>query len=144
MIIDRQNRFSNAQGVTASAASEDSIDLEAVRNLGVGRTLYFVVVNNTAMADAGSDSTVTVTAETDDTSAFSSAVTRQTLGTFAAASPAGTALIVPMAQFGTAERHLRLFYTVAGGNLNAGCNFTAFITDAPQQFVPYADAITIS
>jgi len=143
MIIDRQFRFSNAQAITASAASTDLVDLEAARDMGVGRTLYVVVVCTTAMTDASSNSTVAVAVETDTAAAFSSATSAQTIGTFSATSAAGTQFIVPLAQFTTAERFIRLYYTVANGDLDTG-SFTAFLTDAPAQYVTYANGYTIT
>lgn len=140
---DDQFMFSSAQAVTASAASEDIVDLLAARNLGVGRTLYVVVKCVTAMTDASSNSTVAVTVETDTAAAFSSATTAQTIGTFSAVSAAGTKFVVPLAQFTTAERYIRLYYTVANGDLTTG-SFTAYLTDAPEQIVHYADGYTIT
>lgn len=143
MIIDRQLRFSNSQAITASAASEDLIDLAAARNMGVGKTIYVVVVCTVAMTDSGSDSTVAVTVQTDTAAAFGSATTAQTIGTFAATSAAGTRFIVPLAHFTTAEQFVRLYYTVAGGNLTTG-SFTAFLTTEVDAFTAYPDNITIT
>jgi hypothetical protein len=142
-MIDAQLRFSNAQAVTATAASTNCIDLGAAKQLGVGNPLYFVVAVVTAMTDAGSDSTIAVTVETDDSDSFGSATTAQTLGTFAATSAAGTRLVVPMAQFATAERYVRLKYTTANGDLTTG-SFTAYLTDNVTQWTAYADGITIT
>jgi hypothetical protein len=143
MYLDRQNQFSSAQAVTAAAASTDSIDLGAIRNLGVGEALYAVVVCTVAMTDAGSDSTLAVTLETDDNSGFSSAVTRQTIGTFAAVSAAGTRIVTRLQPDVINERYLRITYTPTGGSLSTG-SFTAFLTHDIDAYTSYADAITIS
>jgi uncharacterized protein YdbL (DUF1318 family) len=108
MYQDAHNQFSSAQAVTATAASTNLIDLGAIRNMGVGENLYLVVVCTTAMTDAGSDSTLAVTVETDDNSSFSSATTTQTIGTFAAVSAAGTKLVARIQPDQMNERYVRL------------------------------------
>lgn len=143
MIIDHQNLFSDAQAVTADAASTNLIDLGAVRNLGVGENLYVVVQVDVTMDDASDDSTCTVTVESDDAAAFSSATTRQTIGTFAATSAAGTRLVARLQPDVINERFIRLKYTMANGDLSAG-SFTAFLVKDLQAYTSYADNITIS
>lgn len=143
MYIDSQELFSDSQAVTATAASTNLIDLGAIRDLGVGEPIYVVVGCTVAMTDSGSDSTVTVTVETDDSSAFSSATTSQTIGTFSATSAAGTALIAALQVGGANERYVRLKYTVANGNLTTG-SFDGFLTRNIQKYTSYPDNITIS
>lgn len=139
---DDFDRYSNAQAVTATAVSEDVIDHRAIRNLGVGeKPLYVVVQVTTAMTDAGSDSTITVTIETDDSDTFGSATVSQTLGTFAALSAVGTRLTVAVAHGALNERYSRLRYTTANGNLTTG-SFSAVLTADPQAWTAYADATT--
>lgn len=142
MIIDRLLTFGTAQAVTAAAASTDSIDLGAIRDIGTGEPLYVVVVCTTAMTDTGSDSTLAVTLETDDNSSFSS-VASFALGTFPAVSAAGTVLIARLNPLQANERFAQLRYTPANGNLTTG-SFSAFIVKDIQRYVSYADAITIS
>lgn len=96
MYVDAELQFSDAQAVTASAASTNIVDLGSPRNIGVGCELYLVCAVTTAMTDAGSDSTITVILETDDNDSFSSATTAQTIGTFAATSAAGTRLVAKL------------------------------------------------
>jgi len=143
MLVDAQNLFSDAQAITASAASTNLLDLGIARSLGDGERLYVVCLVDTAFTDSGSDSTVAVTIETDDNADFSSATTAQTLGTFAALSAAGSVLIVPIAAFATEERYVRLYYTLANGSLTTGA-ITAFITHDVQRYTAYADGFTIS
>lgn len=143
MIFDALTTFSDAQAITASAASTNSYDLSAARNIGVGSELHIVCHVTTAFTDAGSDSTVTVTIETDDNSAFSSAVARQTIGTFAALSAVGARLRAAVDIFAVREQHFRLQYTVANGNLSTGA-ITAYLTDNPEAAELYADNKLIS
>ena len=143
MILDAHNMFSSAQAVTATAASDNLIDLGAIRNVGVGQPLYLLIVCTVAMTDSGSDSTVAVTVESDDNASFSSATTAQTIGTFSAVSPAGTKLVAVIQPNAVNERYIRLKYTVAGGNLTTG-SFSAYLAESLDLFTAYADAITIS
>jgi len=143
MILDAALMFSNPQAVTADAASTDYIDLGAVRNLGVGENLYVFVVCTVAMTDGSSNSTCTVTIESDDNSSFSSAVARQTIGTFAALSAIGTRLVARLQPDVINERYIRLKYTMANGDLTTG-SFKAGICHDVDAYTSYADAITIS
>lgn len=143
MILDALNLFSDAQAITASAASTNVLDLDAARDIGTGENLYVVVTVDTAFTDAGSDSTVAVTIETDDNEAFASAVVGQTLFTFTALSAAGTKKIARIQPDAVNERYMRLAYTVANGNLTTGAVTAAIVKDI-DKFKAYADAITIS
>lgn len=144
MILDAQNRFSNAQAVTATAASTDLIDLVAAGiDFGIGEPLYFLVNVDVAMTDSGSDSTITVTTEIDTAANFPSATTAQTIGVFAATSAIGARLLAGVQPLLHVERFLRLKYTVANGNLSAG-SFSAYILTGPQLDKAYADGFTIT
>lgn len=143
MYVDAQNQYSNAQAVTASAASTNLIDHGQARDLGTGEDIYLVVLCVVAMTDASSDSTVAVTLETDDNSGFSSATTGMTIGTFAATSAAGTGFYVKLQPGTVDERYSRVYYTVANGNLTTG-SFDAFLTNNIDQYTAYADNVTIS
>ena len=144
-MIDRQLRFaSSAQAVTASAASTDLIDTGAAQDWGPGKTLWFVSHCTVAMTDASSNSTVTVSLESDDAAAFSSATTVATLPVFAALSAAGTVRVMQLPPMTTNERYLRAYYTVANGDLSTG-SFDTYITETPPAIGDqYADNITIS
>lgn len=142
MYVDAQLTFSDAQAVTATAASTNYIDLgplfsgNLTRNLGVGERMYIVVNVDVAMTDSGSDSTIAVTLETDDNTSFSSATTLATLGTFAAVSAVGTQIIAAL-PVGAYERYIQLRYTAANGNLSTG-SFTASIVKDASMFATYA------
>lgn len=142
MIIDSELELSDAQAVTAAAASTNTIDLGAARDIGVGEELYVVGVVTTAMTDASSDSTLAVKLQTDDNSSFSSAADIQDLFTFPATSPVGTmkfARIQPAAF----ERYLRGYYTPANGNLTTG-SFDLFITKDIQKYQDYPVGYSIT
>ena len=144
MFLDAQNLFSDAQAVTATAASTNLIDLGAATvDLGVGEPVYFICQIDTTMADTGSDSTITVTLEIDTAAAFGSATVAQTIGTFAALAAAGTRLVALVQPEAVVEQFLRVNYTTANGNLSAGA-FTAFLTKDIHAYQAYPDNVTIS
>lgn len=142
MYVDALLLFSDAQAVTATAASTSSIDLSAVRDVGTGEDLYVVVTCDVAMTDASSDSTLAVAIEGDSTTTFTPDYTR-TLFTFSALSAAGTVKIAKLSPGDVNLRYLQLKYTTASGDLTTG-SFTAFITSQVDKWTAYADAITIS
>jgi len=142
MYVDALLLFSDAQAVTATAASTSSIDLSAVRDVGTGEDLYVVVTCDVAMTDASSDSTLAVAIEGDSTTTFTPDYTR-TLFTFSALSAAGTVKIAKLSPGDVNLRYLQLKYTPASGDLTTG-SFTAFITSQVDKWTAYADAITIS
>jgi hypothetical protein len=142
MYVDSLLLFSNAQAVTATAASTSYVDFSEVRNLGVGTPLYVVVACVVAMTDSGSDSTLAVAIEGDSTTTFTPDYTR-TLFTFDALSAAGTVKIAALSPGDVNLRYLQLMYTPANGNLSAG-SFTAFIAHDIHHYTAYADNVTIS
>jgi hypothetical protein len=144
MYVDSQLEFSDAQAITASAASDNLVDLGATQvDLGVGEPLYLVVNVTTAFTDAGSDSTVLVEIEQDTTAAFSSATAVQTVGTFAALSAVGDKKIARLAPLAITEQFIRLQYTVANGNLTTGALDAQIVTQAQLDDV-YPSGYTVS
>ena len=143
MYVDAHNLFSDAQAVTATAASTNLIDIGSARDIGVGETLYLVSSIDVDMTDASSDSTLAVTLETDDNAGFSSATTIATIGTFAALSVAGTRIVIKLPPDVGYEQFIRVLYTPANGNLTTG-SFTTFLTTDLQAFTPYPIGYTVS
>lgn len=145
MYKDGELSFSTDQAVTASAGSTNVIDLGAAGvNPGVGEPgLWAVFVVTEAFTDASSNSTVAVTLETDNDSAFGSATTGvQAIGTFAALSAVGTTLIKRLQPFTTLEQYMRAYYTVANGDLSTG-KITAFLTPNVDAWRANAQSVTI-
>jgi hypothetical protein len=143
MFIDSQLLFSDAQAVTATAASTNSVDLGAVRNIGVGEELFVMVSVDVALTDSGSDSSVAVSLEGDSTTTFTPDASQAlfTIPALAAAGAVYYARINP--DFAANYRYLQLKFTPANGNLTTG-SFTAAIVKNIQSAQAYADAITIS
>jgi hypothetical protein len=123
-LIDAQNEFSDAQAVTVTAASTNSIDLVTTIPQYAGTENLFVLAKvNTAFAGGTS---IAVSIETDDNSSFSSAATPITGATvLTAAATAGTTLLRVDLGGLTLERYLRLKYTIVG-TMSAG-NVDAFL-----------------
>lgn len=148
MYLDKQNEFSDAQAVTATAISTNVIDLFAgivspnvnnvLRDIGSGQDLYLVVMTQTAATDAGSDATLTVTLESDDNVGLTSPTVHfSTIAfPFATFSPLGAELVAIKLPKGDYERYLGVRYTVAAGPLTAG-NFDAFLTTDVQSWRAY-------
>lgn len=149
MILDNDLLFSDAQAVTATAASSNYYDTGPLftgntgRNLGVSDHLYFSISVDVAMTDSGSDSTIAVSLETDDNTSFSSVATVATLVTIPALAAAGTKYFVkvPIATTVPYERYLQIKYTTANGNLTTG-SFTVAIVANPDNWTSYASAVS--
>lgn len=142
MFVDNALLFSDAQAVTAAAASTNYLDLGAVRNVGVGEPLYVVVTCDVAMTDGSSDSTLDVILYGDSTSTFTPDAS-VTLMTFAALSAIGTTKIARIPPGLVNYRYLELYYSPNNGNLSTG-SFTAFITHDIDAYTSYAKGYTIS
>ena len=140
MILDSQLEFSSAQAITSSAASTNQVDLKVANaRVGAGEPLFIRVGCTTAMTDGSSDSTVTVTLQQDDNSSFSSATNVQTLCTFAATAAAGTEYVAAIYPEVVTERYIRVYYTVATGDLSTGA-FDAHLLHGPETYRAYADS----
>lgn len=141
MIFDSTNLFSDAQAITASAASTNVIDLGATgtpkhaanaitRDIGKGSPIQLRVQVTTAFATLTS---LTVGIQTDDNEAFSSATTVLSSPAVAVADlVAGYVFPLVVIPRGTLERYVRLYYTVAGTNATAG-NVTAGFVFANEE-----------
>ncbi len=133
-VMDRTGQFSDAQAVTATAASTNVIDLGATgtpygasaplaREIGVdGAPLVVTVVES-----FNNLTSLTITMQVDDNPAFSSPVTTYVSPTYTLANlQAGAKYLLPDAfPVGTNERYVRLLYTPAGtaptlGRITAG------------------------
>ncbi len=142
MIIDAQLLYSDAQALTATAASTNVIDHGQDRNLGQGEPLVAVITIDVALG--GTSPTFVATLQTDDNAAFSSPVTVGATPSQAAAA-AGTKFFIPLPPDTGAERFTRISYTLGGTSPTA--TVTSFLQPAHMvgagEGVYYADAITI-
>lgn len=143
MFLDSLQLYSDAQAVTADAASTNVIDHKQDRNLGLGEPLAVVIVVDVATDGTTGDETYVVILETDDNEAFASA-TEVARVAIPRGTAAGTKFVLGVPADTVMERYSRLTYDV-GGTTPTG-TFTAFLTllSMVQNNVTYADAITIS
>jgi hypothetical protein len=143
MILDSQLLFSDAQAITAAAASTNSVDFGAgVKDLGLGESLFISINVDVAFTDAGSDSTLTVDLQTDTDPAFGSPTTASTLTILPALSAIGKAVFVGIEPDVVLERYVRLYFTPNNGNLTTGSVTCAIVKDIQKQVI-YPKGYTI-
>lgn len=144
MFLDKQLMFSEGQTVTATANSTNVVDLNTVRDIGIGERLYLALIVTEAMTDSGSDTTVAVSLVTDDNESLTTPATVQALVTIPALAAAGTIYYFPVPQkiLNAYERYVGLTYTIANGSLSTG-KFTAGIVKDVQNYRNYASGFTI-
>jgi hypothetical protein len=143
MLLDGQNLFSDAQAVTAAAASTNYINLSVARDIGIGEDLYVFLTVDVAMTDSGSDSVMDVYLRYDTTTTFTPDA-QQRIFTVPAVSAIGFKIfgkISPMVS--TRYQYVQLYYDPIGSNLTAG-TFTSGIVMGIDKNVPYAKGYTIS
>ncbi|ODU22775.1 MAG: hypothetical protein ABS87_00995 [Sphingomonas sp. SCN 67-18] len=141
MIFDRTGLLSWNQAITASAASENVIDLgqsgkpigsatALARDIGPGTGVPLYVGVTEAFNTLTS---LTVTIQTDDNEGFSSPTTVWTSPAYTLAQLAVGAKFMLPDEFpvGTNERYVRLYYTVAGSAPSTG-KITAGVVAARQ------------
>lgn len=129
-ILDKGLEFSDAQAVTATAASTNVIDLTATApNIGRGKNLMVQVACGEAATAAGAATVTFALQDSADNSSFADIFTTGAIGkaTLVAGYIVFTIAIPP-----TIRRYLRINYTVATGPLTAG-KFDAFITVVPNK-----------
>lgn len=136
MIFDRTNLLSDAQAITATAASTNVIDLGPIksgqtRDIGKGKQIPLLIQVTEQFTAAGAG-TLTVALQVDNDEAFGSPTTVWTSATFALATLKPGYVVIPeyITRY-TNERYMRLNYTVATGPMTAG-KVTAGVTMGNQ------------
>jgi hypothetical protein len=143
MYIDRQNKFSIAQALTATAVSTDVIDLGADRNIGIGEPM--AVVLNVDVAAGGTSPTLVFAIQADDNVGFSSAATIASSATLTGAQlVAGAQFVLPVPPDLTTERFIRVNYTVGGTSPTVTVSCQLQPMNMIQNYVSYPDGFTIS
>lgn len=141
MYIDRQNLVSDAQALTATAASTDFIDLGQERRLGVGEPMAVVISCDVAMG--GTTPTLVATLQSDDNTSFSSAasvVVSPTFSSFAA----GAKYVLPIPPGVATERYVRVNYTLGGTSPTITVTTALVPMSLVQNDYVYPDGFTIS
>lgn len=137
MYVDAALLFSDAQPVTAAAASTSYLDVGIARDIGTGEDLYVVVTVDTTFTDGSSNSTLDVYLYGDSTTSFTPDG-KQKLFTLPALAAAGTSYFAKISpDFAANYRYMELYYDPQNGDLSAGA-VTAFITHDIQKYVSYA------
>lgn len=144
MMTDALLQLSDAQAVTSSAVSTNTIDLSEARDVGAGKALYAVVTVDEAVT---SDSAATVTFQvlTSSKADLSSATVLGQSGPIAKGDlTAGrTPIVVPIPQENlpseaTGQRYLGVKYD-ASATLTAG-KFSCYIADSAVSGPAYYDS----
>lgn len=145
MITDKLNTFSNAQLVTASAASTDVIDLGPLthgntrRDIGAGEPIYLVVAMLAAATAAGAATTNIQLQTSDDNATW---VTLYDTGALALTDLAAGKRPVRVAVPRGVRRYLRVNYVVGTGPLTAGSFWAGLVKDV-QDNTTYASGSVI-
>lgn len=129
MIFDTQSMLSNAQAVTVTAPSTNTLDLGPVasgiaRDIGKGKAVPFRLQ---VVEDFNNLTSLTLDLQSDDNTAFSSPKSLWSQTVPLAELKTGKVLLPEYLPRGTAERYLRLNYTVTGTAPTAG-RITAGVT----------------
>lgn len=130
MIHDNENKFNDAQVVTATGVSTDHIDLDEDRNLGIGEPMSVVILIDSDAIVNDADETYQFDLETDDNSAFSSpsvVVGRAFTNAEAVLELVNgkEAIVLAIPADLRCERFLRIAHTLGG--TTPGVTYTAFL-----------------
>ena len=127
MIFDQQNLLSDAQAITATAASTNTIDLSPikagiVRDIGKGKPIPLLIQ---VVETFNTLTSLTIALQVDDADTFPSAKTVWSAVVALADLKAGKVIVLEFIPRGTDERFMRLNYTVTGtaptlGKITAG------------------------
>ena len=127
-MIDNELNLSNAQSITASAASTNYIDQKAAGDSV--ENPYVLVRVTTAFATLTS---LNVAIQTDDNSSFSSPKTLARSAEVPVASLTANAVIMKMRIPTGLERYIRLYYTVTGSDATAGKVSADILDSVPKE-----------
>lgn len=126
MLLDGLLNVSSAQALTATAISEDVVDLGPMggndfRDIGAGEDIHVVVQVGTVLDSAGEAATLTISVESSDVAGLSGATVHHTTTAIAeAACTAGARLLDIVLPPGQYKRYLGLRYTVGTENFTSG------------------------
>lgn len=138
MILDQNLVLSDAQAITATAASTNTIDLSVARDVGPGYELPLLIQVGEAFNNLTS---LTVEVQTDDNTSFSSprSLASQTIPL--ASLTVGAKSAIQKVPVGT-ERYVRLNYTVTGTAPTTGKVTAAIIVGDVPNWTPVATSLT--
>lgn len=134
MRIDKELLFSDAQAITADAASTNIVDCVSTADIGAGRPVQLCLVIDEAFNTLTS---LNIKLQTDDNSSFSSATDLFIVNKALAALTLNAKIDLPAIPAGC-ERYLRMYYDVVGTDPTTG-KITCFITTGDQKNTPTSD-----
>lgn len=143
MIHDAQNLYSDAQALSATAASTNVIDHGSDRNIGVGEPLAVAITLDVASDGANGDETYVADLETDTVEGFGSPTTIGTV-TIPRGTAAGTPFVIGVPADTTAQRFTRLNFTLGGTTPSVTVTASLVPQSAIQNDIVYPDGFTIS
>jgi hypothetical protein len=111
---DRENQFSGAQALTASAASTDVVKVGA--NIGIGEPMCVVITVDVAAKSSDNDETYKAKLQFDDAAAMGSATDIGEEVTITRGAAIGTRKIIPIPPLVNADSYMRVYYTLGGTN----------------------------
>lgn len=133
MLLDKENLFSDAQAITADAASTNVIDMKGkIKEVAFGKPLPLLIQVVETFAGVTSASSVEIKIQTDDNAAFSSPTTLATTGAITADKLIeGFVAPINFIPKGN-EGYMRLYYdvTLGSGEAASAGKFTAGIVAA--------------
>lgn len=153
MITDKLTTFAMGESVANAAGIDligDVIDLEDLRDIGTGVSLYLVIQCHTAIITGGTAGTISFAIASDAQAAIAtdgSATVHAATGTFVTDDAAlndlniGTVILkvaLPMEGVETYERYLGILATVGTTTVTAGA-IDAFLTTDVSRWKAYAD-----
>ena len=140
MFIDKNLQVSDAQAVTASAASTDVIDFgQTSPDVGVDDRSSMVITTDESATAAGAATVTFSVQDSADNSTFVDVAVSAAIGKATLA--AGYQHVIPMPT--KLRRYCRVYYTVGTGPLTAG-KFSAQVVTGVQQNVPKPDSPRIA
>ncbi len=126
MITDANLYFSDAEALTDTAVSEQSVDLGAARKIGAGKQMYVVVIVDVLAADFTS---LNIQVVTDTVATLASPTVQIETGTigFADLTAGRTPIVIPLgSRIGTEEQFLGLQYTFSDAGTITLTSFLIF------------------
>lgn len=129
-LLDKQNEFSDAQAITVTADSTNTIDKLADGDALAGAELYLVISVNTSFTAVGAG-TLQFQLLTDDDVAFGSPRTLWDSGAIGKATLVAGYYVARVKLPVGMQRYTKLVYTVATGPMTAG-KVDAYLTQVAQ------------
>ena len=138
MFIDKENEYSDAQALTASAASTNVINHGAAGDLGGGEPMGILISCDVALA--GTSPTLDIKLEKDTVEAFSSAEEVISIPQISSMA-AGDKKVIPVPPMVADQQYSRVYYTLGGTSPTVTLTAQLLPLESIQNFKAYADAI---